>query len=742
VPRYTFQTNFTSGELAPSLDARLDVQRYHDGAELLWNMMVKPTGGTTRRPGTYFIHEVRDSTQRTYLVPFIFNQQQAYVLEMSPGHLRIYKDRALLLNEADVPIDITTPYTAGELPELRWAQSGDVLYFAHSNHPVHKLLRIEFLVWELRQVNFYPPPSIEAQLKLAATLTPGAGATVADTENVTFTASASVFLAGDKNKFINSGAGRAIISAVTSGTVVTAHIIDGYSSLGTIASGEWYIFGSPASDITPSAINPVRSRITVTASLASFRSTDVHSYLRFNNGLVRIATVTSSTSVQGDIITEPTSTSAALAGAWTLEAPSWSAERGYPGVVHFFESRLMAAASLAEPLTFWGSVTGDFENFALGPNDDDAVDYALAVGDFDRIRSLIGLRVLLMTTPGGEFQAHGGGDTPLTPTSIKVVQETVIGSDANVAPVTIGKASIFVQRGKQRLFEQSYDFATDAIVAIDLTAVAEHLFLHGRGVVGLVRQTVPLPYLYAVRGDGMMASCMYNRPEKVVAWTRWITGPQQDLSDGQYESACVIPNGCGTGDELWVVVQRLMADGSTRRYVEVFDGALNTDCALTADDIALNGMTGLEHLEDQEVDVVIDGNVFYVLRVADGQVELPDGVFTNHMEVGLRYRSIVRTLDPETPDEQGSAAARPGRMDKIIVRFLCTGPGCHVGSELNDTMEPYFPTEGLRHEDYWRTHLGWHRSQRVVVQQDSPFTMTVLAIEREIVIGEGEPTPP
>src|SRR4029077_13309293 len=107
-----------------------------------------------------------------------------------------------------------------------------------------------------------------------------------------------------------------------------------------------------------------------------------------------------------------------------------------------------------------------------------------------------------------------------------------------------------------------------------------HLFLHGNGVVGLVRQTTPLPYLYAVRGDGMAASWAYHPDENVhAAWTRWVTGPQQDLTDGQFESLAVSPNCCGTGDELWAVVNRLMADGTTNRYVEVFDGSLNTDCA-------------------------------------------------------------------------------------------------------------------------------------------------------------------
>jgi hypothetical protein len=747
MPVYTMQTNFTAGEMAPSMDGRIDFLRYHNGVELLHNWIVKPTGGVTRRAGTYFIHGVHDHTQITYLVPFIFSREQAYVLELSPFTIRFYRNRNLIRVDPGVPLIVRTPWSGADLLSLRYAQSGDIMYFASSAHPPQKLLRITLEQWELRQVRFDPPPSIEAPFPPNATLTPGTGATTPLAENVTFTASAGVFLAGDKNKLITSGAGRALIRTVSSSTVVLADILDEFSSLAPVPWQSWFLFGSPNAKLTASEARPNRAKITLTTDVASFRSTDVGSYVRMLRGLHAITKFNSATSVAARIIRSldislvaPPYT--AGEGAWTLEVPSWSDDRGWPGVVAFHEQRAMYAATRLEPLTFWGSMTGDFENFALGPNDDDAIEYALAIGDFDRIRSMQPLRQLMIGSPGGEFSAHGATDSPITPSSIVVRQESAVGEDMNVAPVRLGQAILYLQRGGQRIFEQSYDFTRDAVKSIDLTAVAEHLVINGGGVIGMAKQVTPIPYLFAVRSDGLMLCCMYDRDQEVVAWSRFMTGPHQDLSDGHYESVCVIPNSCGDGDEVWVVTARLNAQDETRRRVEVFDGALNTDCARVAIGDHIDTVTGLHWLDEMPVQVVIDGDIAYEMVVHGQQITLPPGITSNRIEVGLHFRSTLRTLRAETSPSKsylgGTAQSRTQRQNRLAVRFYCTGPGCTVGGETEESRQLYVPDPTLRTEDYIRERLGWDRSSRVTVNQTQPFTTTVLGIIREIDVGESD----
>ena len=75
----------------------------------------------------------------------------------------------------------------------------------------------------------------------AATLTPGAGATVVGTLAVTFTASAGVFTTADVGKRLwnAAGVGKATITGFTSDTVVTATVTESFPGLTAIASQSW-----------------------------------------------------------------------------------------------------------------------------------------------------------------------------------------------------------------------------------------------------------------------------------------------------------------------------------------------------------------------------------------------------------------------------------------------------------------------------------------------------------------------
>jgi hypothetical protein len=53
-------TNFKSGEISPRLEGRIDLQKYNEAAQKLENMIVFPSGGTTRRPGTTFAGRSKD----------------------------------------------------------------------------------------------------------------------------------------------------------------------------------------------------------------------------------------------------------------------------------------------------------------------------------------------------------------------------------------------------------------------------------------------------------------------------------------------------------------------------------------------------------------------------------------------------------------------------------------------------------------------------------------------------------
>lgn len=90
------QKTFSSGEISPSLYARVDLTKYATGLRTCKNNIILRYGGASNRPGTEYINEASDSTKAIRLIPFIFNTDQTYVLEFGQLYMRVIKNGAQL----------------------------------------------------------------------------------------------------------------------------------------------------------------------------------------------------------------------------------------------------------------------------------------------------------------------------------------------------------------------------------------------------------------------------------------------------------------------------------------------------------------------------------------------------------------------------------------------------------------------------------------------------------------------
>lgn len=86
------QRSFSGGEVAPSLYARVDTNKYATGLKTCRNFYVMRHGGVANRPGTKFVGEVKDSSKKVRLIPFVFNASQTYALEFGHQYMRVIKD--------------------------------------------------------------------------------------------------------------------------------------------------------------------------------------------------------------------------------------------------------------------------------------------------------------------------------------------------------------------------------------------------------------------------------------------------------------------------------------------------------------------------------------------------------------------------------------------------------------------------------------------------------------------------
>ncbi len=160
MPRTTLSLNsFVSGEFSAKMDGRVDFEKYSSGTKTLQNFLVHPQGAATRRVGTQFIAEVKNSAKKVRLIPFEFSTTQTYILEFGDQYMRVYKDKGQVLSSGS-PFEISTPYLEAELFDLKFAQSADVLYICHPNHDVRKLSRTGHTNWTLATVSFTQTSSL------------------------------------------------------------------------------------------------------------------------------------------------------------------------------------------------------------------------------------------------------------------------------------------------------------------------------------------------------------------------------------------------------------------------------------------------------------------------------------------------------------------------------------------------------------------------------------------------------
>lgn len=94
------QTSFNSGEWAPNLWARTDLEKYKTGAALLRNFFVDYRGGATTRSGTRYILKGYRDTSTIRLIPFQSAISVGYVMEFGDQYIRFYRNGAPVLESA------------------------------------------------------------------------------------------------------------------------------------------------------------------------------------------------------------------------------------------------------------------------------------------------------------------------------------------------------------------------------------------------------------------------------------------------------------------------------------------------------------------------------------------------------------------------------------------------------------------------------------------------------------------
>lgn len=220
--------DFTAGWLS-GLEARADLRVYYKGGREITNMIGVTTGGQKRRGGTRMLAEIPEAADGARLARFEFSTEQAYLHVFLDETIRVFKDGEFM-------VDVVAPWVAADLAGLKWTQSLDTMLIAHVDYPTQKLVRQgSHTSWAISDVEWTNPPTYRFGDPTTVGVTPGA----ATGTGVTFTASGAIFAATDVDKWIIGNEGKALITAYTDSTHVTASIRQDFADTSLIEAGDW-----------------------------------------------------------------------------------------------------------------------------------------------------------------------------------------------------------------------------------------------------------------------------------------------------------------------------------------------------------------------------------------------------------------------------------------------------------------------------------------------------------------------
>lgn len=506
---------------------------------------------------------------------------------------------------------------------------------------------------------------------------------------------------------------------------------------------------SPQTTLDPNKASPVGALVTMVAGAAAFRTEDIGKFIHIYGGVAEIEKRTSTTTVKARLLSvmgaaDLANPSAAAAGTWTLETPSWSASTGWPRTGDFYQGRLYQAGTPTEPTTFWGSRGDDYDNYAIGLFADDAVKYTMAARQLNRIEWVREHnRSLMIGTSGSEHAATGSGNdnVPLGGDIIPYIDRLATNGCMGTQPVSARKTTIYVDRSRRKIMGMGFDLNSDSEADTELSVGAEHITEGGirLGPVGYEKRLNPR--LYFVREDGQLIAMTFFPEQKVVAFSRRTT-------NGTIEAVGVIPGAIGESDHVWIVAKRVI-NNQAQRTIEVFDEhhttlqdrewmSLHTDGAVIVTGITGTSVTNLTQFSGRTVDVIKNGSFLGQHAVQLGgsySLTLTDALVpTDVLEIGFHYDSTATTMRPAVPGGE-TIEGLPRSWDSLFLRVHETIGGKVNGESLLYTADP-LSTNVPYTGDVKATGQGWDTEGRVTIVQDQPYPMTVLATFGTLSIGD------
>lgn len=763
----TLLRSFAGGEITPELAGRLDLVKYQTGLSLCRNFITLPHGPAVRRPGFSYINEVKDSTHKVRLLPFSFSATQTAIIELGHQYIRFHLDGGTLLEDgltitaiskaspgvltytgtdpsngdwmflqsiggmtelnsrwvkvagvntsantfqltdlAGANIDttgyttytsggtasraytISSPYAEADLFDISYTQSADVITLVHPSYPAKELARLGATNWTLTDIPFAAPATVPTGVSAVAT--------VAQSSYLT-----------------------------TQKYVVTAVADDGVTE--TLASAE-------ASCSNNLGLAGNYNTITWTA-VSGYSRYNVYKQFGGIFGYIGQVKTAAGLTLTDDNIT-PDTTSSPPEDIIKLNTGA----DDYPGAVCYHEQRRWFAGTNSKPQVMFATRTATESNLtsSIPSRADDGLEIRVATGQYNQIQHLVPLADLMAFTAGGEFRIFADSAPAITPTSVSIKPQAYTGANG-VQPIMTSGSVLYVQAQGSRVRELAYNWESSAYRTVDISIMAPHRF-DGHTLTQLAYTRAPDSVLWAVRDDGVLLGMSYVPDQQVYGWHA------HDTTNGTFESIAVVAE--GNEDVLYAVIKRTI-DGRDVRYIERMsartfvyqDYAFFVDSGLRYDGAAVTSLSGLWHLEGEDVDILADGAVMPRQTVTNGEVTLDTAASV--ISIGLPITADFRSLPLALEGMQAAGQGTTKNVNKVHLRvrqssIVKAGPSFDRLREYpaRAITDPYGSPPALRDGELsLAIDPSWNTDGAVCVRQDLPLPLSILSMTLEIQVG-------
>lgn len=721
MPRYSYmQNSFSSGQLSPKLEGRSDIAEYKNGVSELTNFFPQRSGGISKRPGFRYknSYAIADPASTQTQIPFQLDLDNTFNLIIFTENVQPDFEVEIINSQYTTvtPVFSVVALSALSIPginagTLQFAQVDDKIIIVDSSGKL---------------------------IPLVVTTTPD----LIDPTNIYFnlTTITDAVVLNTNSPFVPFVASIPMTDANT--TATTMQLTD-------LGAGRYRLTCSDAKFVSTDTFQDyLLDGSNATTVLQAFFHADT--YVDANN-------------LEGQLSAALDGYPVATVTNYWYE-PSWSAERGYPRSVSFFENRLVFGGNKAEPSTLWFSemyqpfqlnrwaisrnnVSGGIFVYGRTPDQtalSDAIDSSfilpmtmtIASNRPDAILWISATSHLLIGTTNREY-VISGGENGLSVTSFQVRPQTSIGGKGT-QPVEVDSSVYFVSKDGKSIHQLSFSGESGAYLGKNISTLSDDI-LYGetedrddrykklvwQSTRNLLWATTEKGKLIAISinqgGIGFCSVAIDMAVEDVVSHIS---------ADKNYEELTII----GKRSEFEAIKTYTAVLVDDFEHPVLFNTSTYAGDKPMYLDFSLN-LTGASSVNwnvspfhDEQVTVLTkEGNVEVVTPNASGDIVLATA--TTEIIVGLPYTAKMKTLNLETGVNQLANAQQDiQRVDRVTAKLYKTWAGQY--GALSDGDETIYDmeltgTSGETKPIQLDMPMTPSNDNRMIIQSDEPLPLTI-----------------